>query len=278
MRTKLKTAKEEEKTLKAAFNDEANASENSKLKGQPVRAKIEDVMRELGVDRGEYYGRKLEGPGCRKMMAKRVEFADLLSEYVVSTESKNDTNEKIVMTIQIHCRLLGHLDALFSFLRTPRFHTDSKIIDHLRKHRDHVLALVRYLRMSVTPKYHNIEAHVVHAMIQTGGFGDIAEDAGERAHQDGARMNRRVYAISNIQKKESTIARYEVMKQNPIVAVKSEEIRSQLKKRKTQRAGNEQLKKMQRIDKRAELLELPLVTGVMETLRERKKKRLLEQD
>ena len=114
-----------------------------------------------------------------------------------------------------------------------------------------MLALVRYLQMSVTPNYHNVEAHVVHAMIQTGGFGDITEDAGERAHQDGARMNRQTYAISNLQKKESTIARYEVMKQNPIVEVKTEEISNQFKKRKTKRAFNEQLKKLQRVEKGA---------------------------
>ena len=87
LRETLKAAKENEKTLKAAFNNETNTSENSKLKGQPVRAKVEDMMRIIGVNRGEYYGRKLEGNGCRKIMANRVEFADMLSNYVVSTDN-----------------------------------------------------------------------------------------------------------------------------------------------------------------------------------------------
>ena len=67
-------------------------------------------------------------------MTNRVEFADMLSNYVVSTDnqSKNDTDERIVMIIDLHCRLFGHLDGLFSLLRTPRFHTDVKIIDQVQ--------------------------------------------------------------------------------------------------------------------------------------------------
>ena len=85
---RMDKAKDDEKSLKKEFDDEANASENSKIKGQPVRAKIEDIMREMGVDRGEYCGRKLEGPGCQKMMAKRDEYHEKLSDYIVSTDEE----------------------------------------------------------------------------------------------------------------------------------------------------------------------------------------------
>ena len=132
--------------------------------------------------------------------------------------------------------------------------------------------------MSVTPKFHNIEAHALDVMQQTKGFGDIAEDAGEKAHQDGARVNCKVHGIPNLQKKEATIARYEVMDKNPMVVVKSEEIRSKYKKRKTSRSGNEQVKKLQRIEKQNALLDQPVVTGVFETLCERRKKQLAEQE
>ena len=184
----------------------------------------------------------------------------------------------MIATVGSHCRLLGHLDGVFSLLRTPRFHINNEIVDNLKKHVEHVMGLVRYLQMSVTPKFHDIETHVVDPMKQIGGFGDIAEDAGEKAHQDGAKDNRRVHAISNLQKKEATIARYEVMNENPMVAVKSEEIRSQLKKRKTVRSSDEQVRKLQRIEERNEPLELPVVTGVFETMCERRKKRLAEQN
>ena len=87
-------AKADEKAWKLEFDNEANVSENLKIKGQPIRAKIEDIMRELGIDRGEYYGRKLEGPESWKMMAMREEFCDKLSEYIVSTNSKSKYNTK----------------------------------------------------------------------------------------------------------------------------------------------------------------------------------------
>ena len=45
-----------EKEARKEFDEEANNFENSKLAGQPVRAGIERVMKEMGVDRGEYHG------------------------------------------------------------------------------------------------------------------------------------------------------------------------------------------------------------------------------
>ena len=54
-------------------------------------------------------------------------------------------------------------------------------------HRDAIENLWRYLKMSVTPKLHLLFVHLLRFMEQVQGFGDLGEDAGERAHQEEAR-------------------------------------------------------------------------------------------
>ena len=69
-------------------------------------------------------------------------------------------------------------------------------------HRDAIDNLWRYLKMSVTPKLHLLFAHLLRFMERVHGFGDLGEDAGERAHQGEARDESRVGAVVNLEKKE----------------------------------------------------------------------------
>ena len=52
--------------------------------------------------------------------------------------------------------------------------------------------------MSVTPKMHCIEDHAINLLRLTRGMGDIGEDAGERAHQEEARNERRIWAVRGL--------------------------------------------------------------------------------
>ena len=54
-------------------------------------------------------------------------------------------------------------------------------------HRDAIENLWRYLKMSVTPKLHLLFVHLLIFLERVQGFGDLGEDAGERAHQEEAR-------------------------------------------------------------------------------------------
>ena len=69
--------------------------------------------------------------------------------------------------------------------------------------------------MSVTPKLHCVEDHAIRLLLMHFGFGDIGEDAGERAHQEDTKNDERVAGVQTLAKKELTKSQFEGMKYNP---------------------------------------------------------------
>ena len=55
--------------------------------------------------------------------------------------------------------------------------------------------------MSVTPKLHLLFVHLLRCLERVQRFGDLGEDAGERAHQEEVRNESRVVAVVNLAKK-----------------------------------------------------------------------------
>ena len=66
------------------------------------------------------------------------------------------------------------------------------------RHRDAIENLWIYLNISVTPKLHLLFVHFLRSMERVQGFGDLVEDAGERAHQEEARNESQVGAEENL--------------------------------------------------------------------------------
>ena len=52
------------------------------------------------------------------------------------------------------------------------------------------------------------------------GFGDLGEDAGERAHQEEAMHESRVDTVVNLEKKERTKSQFKAMKKSAMVIQK----------------------------------------------------------
>ena len=75
----------------------------------------------------------------------------------------------------------------------------------------------RYLKISVTPKLHLLFVHLLRFMEQVQGFGDLGDNAGERAHQEEAKNESRVGAVVNLAKKEGTKSHFEAMKKSAMV-------------------------------------------------------------
>ena len=67
----IKIAKIALDAAKIAFEKEAKMPENSKAEGQPLREAFESVMKENGLDFGEYNGRDMQGNACRDFLEKR---------------------------------------------------------------------------------------------------------------------------------------------------------------------------------------------------------------
>ena len=122
---------------------------------------------------------------------------------------KNCSDEEIGEFFGVYARLLGQLEAFFSIICKKRFHLNDSDVYKAMLHRDEIENLWRYLKMSVTPKLHPLFFHLLRFLERVQGFGDLGEDAGERAHQEEARNESRVGAVVNPSKKERTKSQFE---------------------------------------------------------------------
>jgi predicted nucleic acid-binding Zn-ribbon protein len=59
-------------TAKKAFDKEAKKPENGKAEGQSMRDSLESIMKENGLNFGDYNGRDMQGNACREFLEKRV--------------------------------------------------------------------------------------------------------------------------------------------------------------------------------------------------------------
>jgi hypothetical protein len=71
---------------------------------------------------------------------------------------------------------------------TPSKYSDDQISNEeeesIRNKRLPLILKERHLCMSITPKSHVMAAHSIQQLVRICGFTDLAEDAGERNHQD----------------------------------------------------------------------------------------------
>ena len=112
---------------------------------------------------------------------------------------------------------LGHLEAFFSILCRKRFHLNDSDVDKAMLHCDAIENLWRYLKMSMTPKLHLLFVRLLIFLELVQEFGDLGEDAGERAHQEEARNEISVGAVVNLAKKERTKSQFEATKKSALV-------------------------------------------------------------
>ena len=120
--------------------------------------------------------------------------------------------------------------------------------------------------MSVTPKLHILFVHLLRFLEQIQGFGDLGEDAGERAHQEESRNESRVGVVVNIAIKERTKSKFEAMKKSAMVKETMSEFKQKSKGNfiidgPSQAENNGMEGKRLREEQRDELLLRPLLDG-----------------
>jgi hypothetical protein len=270
-----KVRKEEaEKDLKI----EKAEPQNGKEFGQPIRAFVDEVMKGHGIDRGAHFGGKLEGNSCRKLMGVAVDLVNTIEDHVLVLPVEQrvvGTDEEIREVIARHRELLLNLDGLMSALRTVRFHVTPQLIIKTEQYLQRVLELWRHLEMSVTPKVHCLEDHVVYLFRKYSGFSDLGEDSGEQAHQLEARSDKRLAAVRDFAKREKSKSKQEVMKSQPKVQAKQEEMmrKGRLKEydNRVVAAKNErESRKRTRVENRETVLALPMPAGRLISLKRRR--------
>ena len=190
-----KVAKE---MAREVFEREASKDENSKAFGQPVRKKIEEILKKHGIDKGAAFGGDLQGNACRKLMEKASTIVDEVKVFMCLPETAATrvigTDDEIRERCDLYCQLLVAFDGCLSGLRTKRFRVTEEIIETTEKFVKRAMELCRHLGFSITPKLHCLESHSVYLLRKHRGFADLGEDAGERAHQTEFRKDSRLAA------------------------------------------------------------------------------------
>jgi hypothetical protein len=256
---------------KKVFLAEKKKPENGKAFGQPINAKMDDILKKNGIDRAAMFGGTIEGNGTRKLMDNADAIIDEMEDHVLQSQTRfAGTDEEIRHVGNTHRNLLHCLGGYFSCLRTKRFHLTPDILQKGKRFRDHVLAHERYLGMSTTTKSHLIESHATEQQEELQGIGDIGEDFGERNHQDQAKADRRLGAVRNFAAREKFKSLEEVQSSKDF-KVQEKIVDIKVKRQRGPNEGSEArqaAKRTKRLDARDQILDAPAPTGRMTTLRE----------
>jgi hypothetical protein len=152
----MDTLKGRKEAISNGFKEEIKKSDNSKEFGQPVRAYIDNVLRDHGIDRAVQHGGKLEGNQCRKLLKESKEILEEIKQHILSRPQEcriAGTDEEVDEVFKWHHLLCLALDGLFSGLRTIRYKINNETITMTENFRDRVLAIARYLGKFLFPNH-----------------------------------------------------------------------------------------------------------------------------
>ena len=179
------------KVIKAA-KDKLEAFTKERRRGEEsIYTSIDRIFQKHGANRAHYFGRAFEGVDIRKIMNKSDElFGDGGDIRVALLEKALDGT--VATKINIICDNVGHVlklwDGAFAAI-----HTDDPTpeeCDEAQQRINKAMAQCRKMKMSITPKLHGMEMHVVNQMRTTpGGIGKHMEHWIEQYHQIGYRFD-----------------------------------------------------------------------------------------
>jgi hypothetical protein len=226
------THKQSLSDAKKRFEIEKGKEENSKAWGQPIRAKVDEVMYNHGIDRSAAFGGKIDGNDSRRLMANADTIIQEVMEFVLASESKVEgmSDELIRQVSEAHKCYLQAFDGYLSGILTKRFHLTDEIAAKTRQYRDKCLELERYLQLPITPKSHVKEDHSCEQQVHFKGIGDLDESFGERNHQHESIADRRHGGTRDFALREKIKAKEEAQLNHPKVQDRVEAIKTKRKR------------------------------------------------
>ena len=287
----VKAAEKERDDIKSEFDEESKLPENSPALGQPLRDYFESVCKEKQINFAEFHGRGMQGNASRRFLEHRIYIVNKMRDYVLALpeEQKQETDSAAIdHMFDLHLKLFGHMDAYMSFLRTTRYSLQGEARETAlalaKQHRDRMNKIWIHLGLSHTPKNHLGDHMIQHFEgIDDGnsdwtgseGLSDIAEDDGERAHQEGVQMARRMGRNVNQKQVARSIAKADACEKNTKVVSKRLELynssKRNFKKPQKTKTDSDEEKRAVRVSARNALLLMPfeLPTGY-KSLKQRK--------
>jgi hypothetical protein len=179
-----KEVKRLEKEIKDTPNKLDAFRKGRKRLDDSLYSRCDAVLKKYKIDRGRYHGGNFNGVNIIKIMQENL----LMDEIeLILLESGRETEEKVRKLCNEVRTALRAWDMIFARIHasdpTPEY------CDKLQGDIDLAMKQWRELGLSVTPKLHGLECHVVAQMRAWGGIKLLLEYWVEHEHQIGNRMD-----------------------------------------------------------------------------------------
>jgi len=199
--------------------------------GRPNRdvlPKIEKILQRHRIEKPYYHGGLYNGKAMNKLMTSSRKIMEDIRGMLMEIASEARCNdEEVSDTMEKFTNILSVFDALFSLARTPSGLMNGDKVATLQNLSNLALRLWRGLELSITPKVHAIEDHLVPQIIRFDGIGDLGEDFVERSHQDGIRQHSRSRNCKERVDEANQHCRWEHKRMHPAVMDKARAMEEQ---------------------------------------------------
>ena len=240
-RKNIERTEKQKKSLKAKLTNYHRAR---KIKSGGIHQQIEKVLMKHEIKRGAYHGGTFQGPDCRRA-TKNAEtiFNELHPVLVENNRDEGMTEEGIRALCDDCANLLHTIDAIYSkFLKWyMEWDDEAKVAaSELKVLIKSALKQARALGISITPKWHLLEDHILdqHIWLVKNGWGGIIwldESFVERAHQEGVKEDRRTHGIKGYEAQQTAQLKAEERASNPSVVANRERNTREIRPRKRAR-------------------------------------------
>lgn len=159
---------------------------------ESVYTAVDRIFQKFGANRAHYFGRAFEGVDIRKIMSSSDELFGAGGEIRDMMLQCHASDEKIKDKINNICEDVGLAfklwDGAFSSIHSSD--TSQEHCDNTQEIINKAMCQLRLMGISITPKMHGMECHVVNQMRTIpGGIGRLMEHWIEQYHQIGFRFD-----------------------------------------------------------------------------------------
>ena len=113
------------------------------MEGQTVRAGMEGVMKDNGIEFGAFRAGYIQGNGCLNLMSCGGGVTKYMTEFLQSMPAGQKNCKEIGELFRVYAQLLGHLESFFSIICKKRFHLNDSDVEKAMRYRDAIENLWR---------------------------------------------------------------------------------------------------------------------------------------
>ena len=204
---------------------------NRKTEEESIVSGVDKILKNNGVQRGAYHGGALQGTGVIGMMEHAHSISTAVAELMITKRDQQRCKQS-VDEIRAKCSKWGDAltvwDEIFRICQTHEpTEEDCKKAEQIIRIG---MKLIRGFDLSITPKIHGIEAHVVAQMRAIpGGISRLMEYWMEHYHQTGSNLDNKHRHTKNMESLAKARLTIESRETNPQVQREIQRVENQHK-------------------------------------------------